>query len=168
MYLAQRVLSWFQKMWLNWDALFSSIIRLMLFMFYPPALCWLSGGQIKKISLQLLLFFFILNCYWTQMWFSWRRKGPSWLYCSDTQWSGSEYKWLVNPCQGIMLSLFNTPWEEDMRTGWNSELKSSVVMQPWQREDRGFTVSTRQRGRSHQRDSWLFSTYFLLLVTPSR
>lgn len=49
-YLAVRVLYLFQKMRLNWDILFSSIIHLMLFMCYPGALCWLSGGQIKHFS----------------------------------------------------------------------------------------------------------------------
>ena len=46
------------------------------------------------------------------------------LLCCNIQRSSSECKWLVNPCQGIILSLFNTPREEHMRTGWDSEVKS--------------------------------------------
>lgn len=30
----------------------------------------------------------------------------------------------MNPCQGIILSLFNTPREEHMRPGWDSEVES--------------------------------------------
>ena len=111
---------------LNWDTLFSSLVHLMLFTLCSPlGLCWLSGGHLENFPMNRengLQIFFILNCYWTLTWFPLRRKGPSWLLCSNIQWSGSEYKWLLNPCKGIMLSLFNTPWEEDMRTGWNSEL----------------------------------------------